>query len=279
MTAFLRRHQVILSATVLCLFSLHLTVTEKKGVGGAVLVKGVLAGLTSPLQSALLGVRSFVEDTWSGYLYLVGLREENETLKETVHALNEENNSLREELRLSAGLNYLMGFKRDYSLTTLPADTLGFSAFEAGGGWTRTATLGKGADHGIGANMPVVRPEGVAGRVIAVTAGTSTVLLLTDPRSNIDVILQRTRVKGVAQGDGSGGIILKYLRELEDVRVGDRVVTAGLAGVFPKGLLVGEVTRVEKGGDNFFSRVEVRPYVGLSKIEEVLVVTEDPHPR
>ena len=140
--------------------------------------------------------------------------------------------------------------------------------------WTRTVMIDKGSSGGIEKDHGAIASGGVVGRIIEVNAGSSRVLLTTDLRSNIDVIIERSRVKGVVEGNGTDGLVMKYVRQVDEVQVGDQVITSGLSGVFPKGLVVGEVTRVEKSGDNFFKHVEVRPAVDLGKLEEVLVLRE-----
>jgi rod shape-determining protein MreC len=140
--------------------------------------------------------------------------------------------------------------------------------------WTRTIVLDKGSSNGIEKDHAVIASGGVVGRIIEVNGGSSRVILTTDLRSNIDVIIERSRVKGVVEGNGTDGLVMKYVRQVDEVKVGDQVVTSGLSGVFPKGLLVGEVTKVEKSTDNFFKHVEVRPAVDLGRLEEVLILME-----
>ena len=100
--------------------------------------------------------------------------------------------------------------------------------------WTKTVKINRGERDGVADDMPLISPEGMVGRVIRTSKRSAEALLITDPRSSIDVMLQRTRVRAVAEGDGSGGLILKYIRDLEDIRIGDKVVTAGLSGIFPR---------------------------------------------
>ncbi len=275
MLTFVKRHQIILAALVLCLFSLHLASADRKGTGGARLVNGILDLTLAPVQSAILQTRNSFKNLWQGYVYLVGVNRENEALTEDIQRLVTENNRLKEELWLNMRLKELLAFKENAPLSTVAAGILGFNM---SGGWTRTVTLNRGSADGIKADMPLLSPDGVVGRIVEVSRSTSTALLLTDPRSNIDVILQRTRVKGVVEGNGTEGLILKYVRLLEDVQVGDRVVTAGYSGIFPKGLLVGEVRAVEKGEDNFFKYIELQPGTNLEKLEEVLIVTQSGTP-
>ncbi|MDP2690384.1 MAG: rod shape-determining protein MreC, partial [Deltaproteobacteria bacterium] len=152
---------------------------------------------------------------------------------------------------------------------TQAAGILGFNMER----WARTITIDKGTAEGIGKDYAVINRMGVVGRVIEANTHTAKVLLNTDLRSNIGVIAQRTRVKGVVEGSGTDGLILKYIRQIDDIRLGDQIITAGLGGVFPKGLVIGEVTRIEKGNDNFFKHIEVRPTIDIRTLEEVLVIT------
>jgi len=121
--------------------------------------------------------------------------------------------------------------------------------------------------------MAVVSPTGVVGQVVAVTPWSSKVLLVTDPSSGVDVLVQRTRSRGIVSGSLDDGPIMKYVQRSEDIQEGDRLVTSGLGGVFPKGLFVGTVDEVRKTSFGMFQHVGVSLAVDLSRIEEVLVVS------
>ena len=100
MLSFVKRHQIIFVAIVLCLFSLHLASSSNKGTGGEIIVRTTLTVLTRPIQGAILGVRGLVSGTWHDYVYLVGLKDENHRLQGTIDDLLEKNNALKEELTL-----------------------------------------------------------------------------------------------------------------------------------------------------------------------------------
>lgn len=271
MLSFIRRHQIILSAFLLCLISLHIAVNAERGIGGEVIVRGVVSTISKPFQKGFLALYSVFDRVWSNYVYLVGVKEENRALKESLHKLLEENNRLREELLLTARLKEILKYRARLGIESVAAEVIGYSSFGAAG-WIKTATLDKGSRDGIKVDMAVVSPRGVVGRIIEVTATTSTVLLITDPRSSIDAIVQRTRIKGLLEGTGSRTLRLKYIRQLDDVKPGDVLVTAGLSGIFPKGLALGRITRVEKGKDNFFKYIEAEPMAPLDNLEEVLII-------
>jgi rod shape-determining protein MreC len=136
----------------------------------------------------------------------------------------------------------------------------------------RTVIINKGTKDGVTTNKPVVHPQGVVGRIIWASPHYAKVLLLTDPNSGADVIVQRSRARGVVQGMDKDRLRLKYVQRAQDVAVGDRIITSGVAGVFPPGILIGEVRKVDEEGRGIFQRVEVAPAVDFERLEEVVVL-------
>jgi len=124
----------------------------------------------------------------------------------------------------------------------------------------------------------VVAKDGVVGQVIEAAPRTAKVLLIIDRNSAVDVMLQGRRTRAVMEGIGRRDTcILKYVPRTETVERGDRVITSGLGGIYPKGLLVGDVTGVWKEGYGLFQKVEIAPQVDFDRLEEVLVVRREEH--
>jgi rod shape-determining protein MreC len=170
----------MLASLVLCLFSLHLASTYRKGAGGAALVKGLLDLTVAPVQTAILSTKDSFEEMWQGYVYLVGLKEENEAvglkeeneaMRREIDSLVEENNKLKEEVWLTTRLKELLAFKENALFSTVAAGILGYNR---GGGWIRTVTLNKGAIDGIKGDMPLLSADGVVGRIVEVSRSAST---------------------------------------------------------------------------------------------------------
>lgn len=268
-TSFIKKQQIIIISIGLALFSLHLALTDKREMARGTLARSIFSVTVTPVQGMMLAIKGGVISVWSDYVNLIGVKTENEALRKTVLALEQENNRLTEEMNLNARLRELLQYKESAGFSTTSASITAFNTDL----WTRTVTIDKGLDDGIRKDFSVISPSGVVGRVIDSDGSTSTVLLATDARSNIDAVIQRSRVKGVIEGNGADGLGLKYIRQIDDVQAGDVIVTSGLSGIFPKGIVIGEVTKVEKGTDNFFKYIEVRPSSDIRKIEEVLVVT------
>ncbi|MBI5888390.1 MAG: rod shape-determining protein MreC [Deltaproteobacteria bacterium] len=271
MSAFLKRHQIVIVSVFLVLVSLHLALTDKKEAARGVLIKEILSAAVSPLQRGVLTIYNSGASLIDDYVYVIGVKDENDALKETVVRLGEENNRLREEILFNARLKEMLPYADAAPFQAAAARITAFSI----DGWTRTIVINMGSANGIKKDMAVITPAGIVGRVMETGRGASRVLLSTDPRSNVDIIVQRTRIKGVVEGSGGASLYLKYIRQLEDVHVGDEIVTSGLSGIYPKGLMVGTVAKIEKGADNFFNVIEVKPSVDIGRrLEEVLVVTD-----
>ncbi|MCP3676906.1 MAG: rod shape-determining protein MreC [Deltaproteobacteria bacterium] len=270
MFSLLKRHQLIVTSLLLCLLSIHLIVTNKRGVGGALLVGRVLSVIATPVQYSITNITQWVSGTWSGYIYLVGAGRENDTLNKKLALLESDQARLLEEVESARRMKALLDFKEEMLLPMVAAAIIGTDTY----GLTKTVTIDRGENDGVKRNMAVVTHRGIVGKVTEIYGGTSMVLLATDPRFRVDGVVQRSRVKGIIEGSGGERLILKYIRQLDDIEVGDRIISSGLGGIFAKGLTVGEVVKVEVGDDNFFKYVEVAPSVDLEKMEEVLITTE-----
>ena len=139
--------------------------------------------------------------------------------------------------------------------------------------WFKSCLLDKGSADGIRTGMAVVTPLGALGRIIELAPHTAKVLLIIDPNSGVDVVVQRTRARGIVSGSLENGPIMKYVKHSEDVQVGDRLVTSGLDGIYPRGMMVATVTTVRKQTVGLFQQIGVMPAVTLERTEHVLVVS------
>jgi len=110
------------------------------------------------------------------------------------------------------------------------------------------------------------------GRIIETSWHVSRVLLISDGNSNVDAVIQGSRVQGILQGTGAMRCTLKYIAKTEEVKEGDMVVSSGMTEIFPKGLLLGTVIRADKKAPGLFQAIEVVPAVDFTRMEEVLVL-------
>ena len=136
--------------------------------------------------------------------------------------------------------------------------------------WLNSLVINKGQKNGIVINQPVMSFSNLVGKVIEVASRTAKVLLISDANSRVVSLIQRTRVEGMLEGIGNGLCRIKYLPVNADVKLGDVVISAGVGGVYPKGLIIGNIEsiRIERGG--IYKSGIVKPVSLLSGLEEVL---------
>ncbi len=244
-----------------------LSVTAKHGdsVSG---IESTALFIVSPLQNVFHRSVEWADTLWRRYFFLVFVAKENERLKEALRTANEERRRLLEIELANARLRRLLDFKKKVPYTTIAAEVVGKDPSP----WFKTVVVDKGAVHGVRKSLPVVTPEGIAGQVIATTPTHAKVLLIIDQNSAVDALIQRTRTRGIIEGEPGGGFNFKYVLRKEDVRVGDRVVSSGLDGVFPKGFDLGRVSGVVRPVAGMFQHVTVLPSVDFERLEEVLII-------
>lgn len=268
MLAFLRKNQVPLSCCFCLFLSVYILSASSRGQLKNEPLSAVLMWILRPLQIAAQGTVNWIGGLQENYDTIAGFRAENERLRRRIQNLEVERHKLLEAQATNHRLKQLLDFRAELSGTAVTASIIANSPTS----WFRSCLLDKGSADGVRKGMAVVTPLGVLGQVVSVTPRTAKVLLLTDPNSGIDVLVQRTRTRGIVSGSLENGTILKYVKRSEDVQDGDRLMTSGTDGVFPKGLLVGTVIKVMKQHVGLFQFIEVLPAVQPARVEEVLIV-------
>ena len=237
--------------------------------------QGVLQFLGGPLGQVLsVPLEAFssldrgMTEIWDGYVALRGIREENRQLRKELEFVQGQNNHLREAAVATQRLEAILDFKQKSIPDMVAAQVIGRDATN----WYRGIILNKGEQDGVHAEMGVVTPAGVVGRVVKATSSSSVVLLMTDPNNAIAALVQGTRDEGIVEGTRNGRARMKYIPLLSTVHPGDRVITSGLTGSFPRGLAIGVMTHIEKEEGDLFRSAELEPEVDMTKLDEVLVI-------
>lgn len=231
----------------------------------------VLFEVVAPIHAAVDFAEDAVRSVWNRYIALIGISEENQALQARVMELDSEQGMLQEYKNENQRLRTLLELGSVSQLKGVAANVIG----DEPSGWGHGVVINKGSSLGIAVGMAVVHPRGVVGQVVAVSPNFAHVLLVTDHSSGVDVMTQDERVRGVVEGVGAEHCELKYVSKQTPVRVGDTVITSGMDGVFPKGVIVGAVTKVAIETGTLLQNVEVKVAVDFDKLEEVLVVTGD----
>jgi len=207
---------------------------------------------------------------WQNYVNLRQISRENDTLKQRVSQLEV---ALQRERALSGQtrvLQELLELKKETPLATTPAAVIASGASPD----FRTMTLDKGSSQGLTADMAVIAPAGIVGRVVLPTPRAAKVQLIIDRNAAAAGLVERTRAQGVVVGTGGDRLRFEYLPGTADLKTGDRVVTSGIDGIYPKGFVIGQIESIERSAGEF-STVLIRPAVNLSALETVLVVTSE----
>ncbi len=138
--------------------------------------------------------------------------------------------------------------------------------------WFQIMWINKGLDNGIAKNMVAVTPSGPVGKIHRVFRERASVILITDVNSSVAVRLQSSRVEGILEGRGDNRCYLKYIAKDIEVAAGENVITSGLDGIYPEGLLIGAVSSVDKESGEAFQLIEVEPAQNLNTVEDVVVL-------
>lgn len=233
---------------------------------GVPLLEAVTFGAFAEVQRAASSVIGGVRSSWVDYFALHQVRRENEQLRQELARLQVGLQQERAMAQQARALEQTLELKARTPLATAAASII------AGGASPdfRTVTIDKGTADGLRPDMAVIAPAGVVGRVITPSARAAKVQLLIDRNAAAGALVERSRAQGVVEGTG-GDLRLDYLPGTADIRVGDVVVTSGIDGIYPKGLVIGQIESIQRGAGEF-SGIVLRPAVDFSSLETVLVV-------
>ena len=218
-----------------------------------------------------LWVSDKVVGFWDRYIYLVALKQQNDALREEASELRRKNMLMSAQARSAQRLEKLLGFKPPQGWETGGARVIAHRMGPAG--VLDTLVVDRGSASGVEPDMPVATPGGVVGRVLETGATASTVLLLTDANSRIAVLGDQNRSPGMLSGQGYGQPLLMRFVNLNAVIDPDELlISSGLSGLYPKGLPVARVTKVQRSDISLFLTVEAEPLVDVGGLEEVLLL-------
>ena len=262
-----RRAAILTSALVLSFLLMTLQVRHETAV--VTFTRQTLLFVVSPFIKVTAATIQGVTGVWRDYVDLRAVREENRRLQFEATTLKRRLEQLQDQAMETQRLERLLAMRQASQAEFLTARVVGKDATN----WFKTVLLDRGSLEGIRRNQPALAPDGLVGRVVEVTLTSAKVQLLTDPVSAVGGLIQRTRVTGIVSGNLGAGARVSYLPLMADVAVGDEVVTSGMGGVFPKGILIGRITSVERNSGALFQEATLQPAVDLSRLEEIFILT------
>jgi len=271
-----RRARTVLALLLVAAIVL-ITIDFRQPDGGPVdRLQRLAIAVFGPLQQGASAVVRPVANLAGGVAELGGLRDRNRRLEAEVARLRAQERTHQDVLGENRRLRGALGMARRCGCRTVGAAVVASS----GSNFQLSVTVDAGTRQGVARGMAVLDADGLVGRVTQVTSDYATVLLVTDPTSGVAASLARGHAPGIVKGSGSQLLSFQPVRAGTRVRPGDPVVTQGYqGGVFPAGLPVGVVERVDPAGAaSLVPRVAVRPYAALGALDVVAVVVERPRP-
>ena len=255
-------------AVVLHLVLISVQVNTATGIP---IFRAITFGTFSEVQRLITGAVTGVGELWSGYFALRGVNDENAALRQQLQDLQIKLQEERALAQRTEDLRQLLELRERAELETTAAEIIAAGASPE----FRTVTIDKGTRDRVDADMAVLSPSGVVGRVILPSARAAKVQLLIDRNAAAGAIIERSRAQGVVVGAGGETLRMDYVPGTADVKAGDLVVTSGIDGIYPKGFVIGTVETVERGPGTYHD-IRVSPAVDFSRLEEVLVVLTPP---
>lgn len=234
-------------------------------------VENIVAQLFFPLQQGLDSLGGGFTNLGRYFQDREALRSQNQELQKLVDQLAIENVRLREAEIENITLRQQLGFKEaNPAYQLVSAQVIGHDPSNV----LEYITIDRGSGDGIAVGMPVVTSQGLVGRVVETYPRSSRVLFITDASSSVNALIQNSRATGVVQGKPGGGVVMRYIQQGEEVKVGDLVLTSGLGGNFPRRLVIGQVTAVRQKDIELFQEAEIEPTVEFGHLEMVMIITD-----
>jgi len=229
----------------------------------------LLVDTFAPLQKAMTFIQTSIQDVLGHYIANVGASKNNVMLKKQVEEYKSQLFTMDELSRENERLKELLKFSSDLTLNRVLAQVIAWDASSD----LKVLRINKGLKQGLRLQDPVITAQGLVGYIYRITGHFADVLTILDPNNRVDILVERTRSNGVLEGYSSSSAILKYISRTEPVILGDILMSSGLGNVYPKGIRVGTISRIERESYGITQYIEVTPSVDFGKLEEVVVLT------
>ncbi|MEW6409873.1 MAG: rod shape-determining protein MreC [Nitrospirota bacterium] len=269
MLQFLLRYKKVAILFLIILFSFLWMSLQSRTLKNQPILNHIANFIALPIERGIVSISGGIIHLWDRYIYAVKTFSENQRFKEEIEKLKGEMAQHMEILEENKRLRQLLMLKESETRYVTAARVIGRDPTN----WFRIVTVNKGRDDGVHKDMVVVTPSGVVGKIFQPGPHYSKVLLITDIQSTISVRIQHTRDEGIVEGKGTDRCHLKYIPHSVDLKINDAVITSGLDNIYPAGLFVGYISKInKKGGSGLFQEIEIIPGVRLNRIEEVAII-------
>lgn len=258
------RLQFLIIATFIGLFMLMSQTHTNEGTSR---FQSVVQTLTYPLQASVNSVASTFKNLWNSYISLIDVNEENKLLRQQLLDIEEKMNQHIENSVQFLRLRNQLLFASKKITDKIFAEIIGESADNN----HDISLINRGSNQLVQRNYIVLRKEGLVGRIQSVSPFQSSVQLITDHRSRVSSLIQRNRIRGLIYGTHKS-LEMRQINQHANIKIGDRVISSGLGGLYPKGLLIGWVKEIRRQKHELFKTAILDSAVDFNQIEEVFVI-------
>jgi rod shape-determining protein MreC len=237
-------------------------------VRGYSALKGGFSETIGPMLSLIAKPADLVRYVFNSYVNLVGAKRENAELKKRLDIFLLENQKIPDLERENKRLRTLLNFVEKNPRSMIAARVVG----EDLKNWYKCIIIDKGGTSNIKEKMPVITPRGIVGQAVEVDRWHTKVMVINDTNSSVDVSAEGKNTRGLLEGTGQTVLKLKYVLKNDDIEIGDKLLTSGKDGIYPKGLPAGIVITVNRNKPGIFADIDIMPFSNFKHLEEVLVI-------
>jgi len=264
----LKNTVVIIIAIAFLVVSFFIFTNTPLFLKGYSVAKSGFGEISGPLLRIIGKPAEFTRYLFNNYIGLIRTNRENADLHNKLDKLQLENQKIHELEQENKRLKTILNLMEQHPKTMIAARVVG----EDVKNWFKCIILDKGKSSGIMIKMPVVTSRGLVGQVVETDRWVTKVMVINDTNSSVDVYIDGRNTRGILEGTGQTLLRLKYIRKNDELEIGDKLITSGKDGIYPKGLSIGIVTTVNRNKPGIFADIEVMPFNNFNRLEEVLVL-------
>jgi rod shape-determining protein MreC len=264
----LKNTVVIIIAIAILVVSFFIFTNTPLFLKGYSVAKSGFGEISGPLLRIIGKPAEFARYLFNNYIGLIRTNRENADLRNKLTKLQLENQKIPELEQENKRLKTILNLMEQHPKTMIAARVVG----EDVKNWFKCIILDKGKSSGIMIKMPVVTSRGLVGQVVETDRWVTKVMVINDTNSSVDIYVEGRNTRGILEGTGQTLLRLKYIRKNDELEIGDKLITSGKDGIYPKGLAIGIVTTVNRNKPGIFADIEVMPFNNFNRLEEVLVL-------
>lgn len=262
---------ILLNNIIIGIIALYGIAVQDYKVSNSSMFQKIIIEVLAPIQRGTLSFKESVSYTIDHYITIVNTSKENQDLRKNVQTLENTIFSLNEVQKENMRLKQLLQFGIEIPKRKVLAQVVSWDSSNE----FKVLRINKGESHGLKLLSPVITMTGLVGYVYRLTPNYADILTILDQNNRVDSIVARTRTHGIVEGNSGFTCHLKYVSRTEKLEIGDTVLTAGLGEVYPKGIKVGRISKIDKENFGITQKIEISPSVDFHKLEEVVVLVDD----